>query len=53
MFIVEKKNGKRKAHPLERYMNVSSDAKNFTVLDKKGKKIIKNIDKETLMLKFG
>lgn len=54
MFIVENKKGqKRKAQELEQYVNTSSGAQKLTVLDKKGKKIIKSIDKETFELKFG
>jgi len=54
MFIVEDKKGsRRKAQKLEKYVNVSSDVKKLTVLDGKGKKIIKSMDKETFNLKFG
>lgn len=54
MFVIEDKKGqKRKAQGLEQYVNTSSGAKKLTVLDKKGKKIIKSIDQETFNLKFG
>lgn len=53
MFIVEDKKGsRRKAQELEKYVNASSDVKRLTVLDSKGKKILKSIDKETFELKF-
>jgi len=39
--------------PLENYLQCPENIRNATVLDCKGKKIIKSIDKETFELKFG
>jgi len=53
MFVVEDKKGKKKAQELDKYVNASSGARRLAVIDSKGKKIIKSMDKETFDLKFG
>lgn len=53
MFVIDKKKGKRKARPLESMLDLKSDATDVAVLDKNGKKIIKNMDVDTFKLKFG
>lgn len=50
MFIIEKQDGRRKATPLDNWNSMMKTE--FTVLDHRGKKIIKKMDEETFKLKF-
>jgi hypothetical protein len=53
MFVIRNNEKKTHAKPLENYLQCPENIRNATVLDCKGKKIIKSIDKETFELKFG
>ena len=53
MYVVEKKKGRQQAKKISGALNISKETKKLMILDKNGKKIMKDIDPETFRAKFG